>query len=207
MKLTLATFLSIDGVMQSPSDPTEDPRNGFALGGWLVPFVDKTWPQWFPRADAFLLGRRSFELMAAYWPNVTDPDDITAASLNTKPKYVVSNTLTSAAWTPTSFITGDLRTAVEKLKTEPGDELQVHGSGRLARSLHDLGLIDEYRLWTFPVVLGKGLRLFSDGATPTGMALVDHQVTGTGVSIHTFRPTGPIIQGNHKVEAGIDVAH
>jgi dihydrofolate reductase len=166
MKLTLSTFVSIDGVMQSPSDPAEDPRDGFGLGGWLVPFIDKAWPQWFPQADAFLLGRRSFELMGAYWPNVTDPDDITAASLNTKPKYVVSSTLTSAAWAPTSFITGDLRTAVEKLKREPGNEIQVHGSGRLAHSLHDLGLIDEYRLWTFPVVLGKGLRLFSDGPSP-----------------------------------------
>jgi len=206
MKLTLSTFMSIDGVMQSPAHRTEDTRDGFTLGGWLTPFVAEDWPQWFARADAFLLGRRTFEEMSAYWPKVTDPDDITAARLNTRPKYVVSRTLTSAEWAPTTFIAGDLRTAVEELKAQPGDELQMHGSGRLARSLHDLGLIDEYRLWTFPVVLGTGLRLFSEGAIPTSMKIVDHQLTGAGVSIHTFRPAGPVIQGDHEVEDGVEVA-
>jgi dihydrofolate reductase len=113
--------------------------------------------------------------------------------------------MTSSEWAHTSFINGDLRTAVEQLKSQPGDELQVHGSGRLARSLHDLGLIDEYRLWTFPVVLGEGQRLFSDGSMPTSFELVDHKSTSTGVSIHSYRPSGPIAQGAFDIELGAEI--
>ena len=209
MELTLTTFLSIDGVMQSPGGPSEDPSNNFALGGWLVPFADMDMgtyvTEWFSRADAFLFGRKTFEIMAAFWPNVTDPHDDVAARLNGKPKFVATSTTTLAEWAPSTLVHGDLRIAVERLKALPGDEIQVHGSGRLARSLHDLGLIDEYRLWTFPVVLGEGLRLFSDGAIPTSFELVDHKTTSTGVTIHSFRPTGPITQGAFDIEDGAEV--
>jgi dihydrofolate reductase len=209
MKLTLTTFLSIDGVMQSPGAPTEDPRNGFDLGGWLVPFADMDMgnfvTEWFSHADSFLLGRHTYEIFAAYWPNITDPNDPVASRLNGKPKYVASNSMTAAAWQHTSILNGDLGSAVERLKAQPGDEIQVHGSGRLARNLHDLGLIDEYRLWTFPVVLGKGQRLFSDGSLPTSFTLVDHKSTSTGVSIHSYRSTGPITQGTFAIEDGVEV--
>jgi len=211
MELTLTTFLSIDAVMQSPGAPTEDPSNGFTLGGWLVPFADQDMgtfvSQWFSHADAFLFGRRTYEIMAGFWPGVTDPGDVVAARLNNKPKHVVTKTPMTTDWAPSTVIDGDLRTAVEQLKALPGDELQVHGSGRLARALHDLGLIDEYRLWTFPVVLGKGQRLFSDGALPTSLELTSSRTTSTGVTINTFRPTGPLRQGAFAVEAGAEVTH
>ena len=209
MRLTLTTFLSLDGVMQGPGGPHEDTRNGFSLGGWMVPFADAQAgvyvTEWFGHADAFLLGRHTFEIFAGYWPKVTDPGDVVAKKLNNLPKHVVSKTLASTDWAHTEFIATDLRTAVERLKAQPGDEIQIHGSGRLARDLHHLGLIDEYRLWTIPVVLGDGHRLFDAGAHPTSFELVDHKTTGTGVSIHCYRPTGPLTTGEFEIEGGAEV--
>lgn len=209
MRLTITTFLSIDGVMQSPGGPWEDTSNGFDLGGWVPPYIDEGFGAFmdgvFAHADAFLLGRKTFEIFAAFWPDVTDPDDTVATKLNGKTKYVPTSTVAETSWANTTLVDGDLAETVTALKTEPGDELQVHGSGRLARSLHDLGLIDEYRLLTFPVVLGKGSRLFSDGAVPTEFEQVDHTMTGSGISISTLRPTGPARTGDVVIEDGAEV--
>jgi dihydrofolate reductase len=125
-----------------------------------------------------------------------------ATKLNTLPKYVASSTLTAPEWAHTTVLAGDLATAVTELKQQPGRELQVHGSGRLARSLHDLGLVDEYRLWVFPVVLGRGQRLFGDGAAPAGLTLVDSQTTSAGVSVQILHPTGPPKLGEIAIEGG-----
>jgi len=192
MRLTLTTFLTIDGVMQAPGGPTDDGTDGFELGGWLIPFADVDMgayaAEWFAEADAFLLGRKTYEIMRSHWPDVIDPNDIVARKLNTAPKHVVSRALRSPSWPNTHIVTGDLKPAIEALKSAPGGELQVHGSRELARSLHDLGLIDEYRLWTFPVVLGSGERLFEKGSRPTAFELIETKTTSTGISIQSLVP-------------------
>lgn len=194
MKLTLHTFLSLDGVMQGPGGPDEDRSGGFERGGWLVPFADEDFGRivdgWFGETDAILLGRTTYELMHGYWPEVTDPDNLVAAQLNQRPKYVVSTTLTEASWNNSTVIGSDVVNAVAELKAQPGRELQVHGSCRLAQTLHDEGLIDEYRLLVFPVVVGEGKRLFRDGCVPASFSLVDTRATAAGAVAHTFRPAG-----------------
>ncbi|MCU1392430.1 MAG: hypothetical protein JWM34_858 [Ilumatobacteraceae bacterium] len=209
MKLTVTTFLTLDGVTQGPGGADEDRSNGFELGGWLPAFMDPAAgsfvAEWFAHADAFLLGRRTFETFAAFWPRVTDDSDPVARRLNGRPKYVVAGAGTPTVWAGTELITDDLATAVGAIKALPGDEVQVHGSGTLVRALHDLGLIDEYRLWTYPVVLGQGRRLFTDGVAPRSFKLVDRRSTTTGVTISCLRPTGPIRQAGFEVEEGIEV--
>ena len=146
-RLVLTTFASVDGVMQSPGAPDEDRSGGFEMGGWLVPYVDASTAafavEWIQQAGGILLGRRSYEMLASYWPHVTDPDDVLARHLNRLPKYVVSTTLTDPAWRPATVIAGDLVTEIKRLKADGDGELQVHGSRRLARSLIGQGLIDE----------------------------------------------------------------
>src|SRR5262249_11951390 len=168
-------------------------------GGWLVPFADMDMgtyaTEWFAEADAFLLGRKTYEIMRSHWPTVTDPNDVVATKLNTLPKHVVSRALPSSSWANTHAVVGDLKPAIEALKSAPGRELQVHGSRELAQSLHDLRLIDEYRLWIFPVVLGNGHRLFAGGSVPTAFELIDNKTTSTGVSIHSLVPRGAPTMG------------
>ncbi|MFC8228339.1 dihydrofolate reductase family protein [Streptomyces sp. NPDC057287] len=195
-KLTLTTFVSLDGVMQAPGDPDEDTAGGFRHGGWLAPFADEGMAAFmnevFDRSGAYLLGRRTYDIFSAYWPRVTDPLDPIASRLNTLPKHVVSTTLTDPAWENTTVVSGDLTSGIARLKEETAEgELQIHGSGVLARSLMPHGLIDEVNLLVHPVYLGSGKRLFPDGGQPTAYELTDARTTGSGISIHTYRPVGP----------------
>lgn len=207
MLLTVNAFLSLDGVMQGPGGAEEDTTGNFARGGWLMPHFDADTGAvvdgWFARTEALLLGRTTYELMQPHWSQVTDPDDHVAATLNNGPKYLVSTTMqeSAAPWKNTTILrsTEDVR----GVKDQPGGELQVHGSLALARSLHDAGLVDEYRLIVFPVVVGQGRRLFGDGCVPSGFSVVSHSITSTGAVALTLRPV-PFTTGMVTVEDGRD---
>lgn len=205
MKLAVTMFVSMDGIQQGPGGPGEDDSNGFDLGGWLVPYADQdmgeTMCEWFTDADAFLLGRKTYEIMAAHWPLITDPNDPVGAALNTLPKYVPSGTVRELDWHNSHLIDGDLVAAVTELKAQPGRTLQVHGSGRLVQSLLRAGLVDELRLITFPVVLGKGQRLFETGAIPAAWQLTEVRATGAGAIVQTYENAGAPAIGTIVVDA------
>jgi dihydrofolate reductase len=194
MELTVTTFLSVDGVYQGPGGPDEDRSDGFDRGGWLVPHFDEATGQFmnevFGPADAFLLGRRTYDIFAASWPKATDPDDPVATKLNTLPKYVVSRTLKNPEWANTTVLGGDPVSAVRDLKESDGRELQVHGSGQLVRFLLENDLVDRLNLLVFPVIVGAGRRLFPESGMATGLALDESRTTGSGVTISVYRPTG-----------------
>ncbi|MFC4148474.1 dihydrofolate reductase family protein [Micromonospora mangrovi] len=200
MRLTLTTFLTLDGVVQGPGAPDEDRSAGFDLGGWVPPHFDESVGEHmtgiFERADAFLLGRRTYDIFAAWWPNVTDEADPIGTKLNRLPKYVATTRTDALTWSGAERLDDDLAKAVTALKEQPGRELQVHGSGRLARSLMREGLIDTYHLLIFPVVLGRGERLFADGVPPTGLRLTDSRTSGTGVTMTTYENTGAPVFGS-----------
>jgi dihydrofolate reductase len=204
MRLTLHTFLTLDGVMQAPGGPEEDPSGGFSYGGWSFPYGDEDFgvavAGWFGHASAFLLGRKTYQIFAGYWPRVTDPTDPVASKLNALPKYVPSATLTSADWHNSTLIGGDVAAEVAKLKESPGDELQVHGSGQLAQTLIGHDLVDEYRLLYFPVHLGSGKKLFRDGAKGAALRLIQSSVTSTGVIIACYQPDGPVRTGSYDLD-------
>ena len=194
MQLAVTTFLSVDGVYQGPGGPEEDRRDGFDRGGWLVPHFDEATGQFmdevFGEVDAFLLGRRTYEIFAASWPNATDPNDAVAKALNTLPKYVASSTLTNPEWANTTVLEGDLASAVRSLKERDGSELQVHGSGKLVQFLLANDLVDRLNLLVFPVIVGAGRRLFPDRGIATGLALEESRSTPSGVAISVYRPSG-----------------
>ncbi len=195
MELTATTFISLDGVCQGPGGPTEDPSDGFERGGWLAPHFDEGCGTFitevFERADAFLLGRRTYEIFAGFWPKQTDPNDPVASLLNSLPKYVPSTTLAKPDWAGTEVLTGDVAARIRELKAKPGRELQVHGSGQLVRFLLDQGLLDELNLLVFPVIVGQGRRLFPEDGSALGLSLESSRTTGSGVTISVYRPTGP----------------
>ena len=203
MRLTLHTFLTVDGVMQAPGGPAEDPSSGFEHGGWLVPYADDdmgaTMVGWFEQADAFLLGRRTYEIFAAAWPTVTNPDDPIASKLNTLPKHVASRTLDEVSWSGARLLEGDVAEQVAALKRVPGRELQVHGSGQLAQTLMKHDLIDEYRLLIYPVLLGDGRRLFAEGTIPSALHLVDSRTTSSGVTLNTYESAGKPSYGSFEL--------
>jgi dihydrofolate reductase len=195
MKLTTTTFVSVDGVMQGIGGPDEDRSGGFERGGWTTPLWDKEagafLNQVYQRADAFLFGRRTYEIFAGSWGVVPDPGiNPIAEALNTRPKYVASTTLTDPQWADTTVLAGEVATAVRELKAKPGRELQVHGSGALIRWLLDNNLVDEFNLFIFPVVVGQGTRLFPDTGPDTALELVESRATPRGVTIQVYRPTG-----------------
>ena len=198
-KLTVTAFVSLDGVMQAPGGPKEDTGGGFKYGGWTAPFGNEelfaSILQWFSRAESFLLGRKTYKIFADYWPKSTDPNDPIAKPLNSLPKYVASKTLKKVGWNNSTLLKGNIVTAIRKLKTMEGGEIQVHGSSGLLQTLLKAQLIDEFRLMIFPVVLGKGKRLFGSGATPVGLELVDSKRTATGVMIQVYRPAGVVRTG------------
>jgi len=177
MKLTVQTFLTLDGVTQAPGGPEEDPSGGFTLGGWQAPFDDPVGDEFVSElnshASAFLLGRRTFDIFRGFWPDQTDPANPIATAINSLPKYVASNSFSDADATwrgeypdTARLVTGDVVASVQALKNEPGDELQVWGSGMLLQTLLRCELVDRFRLMTFPVVLGSGRRLFNEGILP-----------------------------------------
>jgi dihydrofolate reductase len=203
MKLTMQMFLTLDGVLQAPGGPNEDTDAGFPYGGWSFPYGDEDFGNavttWFENADAFLLGRRTYEIFAGYWPEVTDPDNPIASKLNALPKYVASTTLTSVGW-HNSTLLSDAIADVRKLKEQPGGELQVHGSGALVQSLMEHDLIDEYRLFTHPVHLGTGKKLFREGARAAALELISSTTTKSGIVISAYKPAGEVQLGSYELE-------
>ena len=193
MKLTTTTQVSVDGVMQGCGGPDEDRSGEFERGGWAMGLFDNEAmtfvDQVYQRADAFLFGRRTYELFAGYWGVRADINPI-AAALNTRPKYVASTTLTDPQWADTTVLSGDVAAAIGELKARPAGELQVHGSGALTRWLLDNDLVDEMNLLIVPVVVGQGTRLFPGTGPDIALELVDSQSTPKGVSIQAYRPTG-----------------
>jgi dihydrofolate reductase len=202
-ELTITTFLTIDGVMQAPGGPQEDTSGGFPYGGWLVPHADadmgKTMVEIFSKADAFLLGRTTYDIFAAHWHRVTDPNNFIAGKLNSLPKFVASRTQTAFSWKETSPIR-DVTKEIVDLKKRFSGEVQVHGSCGLAQTLIENDLIDEYRLLTFPVILGIGKRLFGVGAVPTTLTLVKSSITSKGVVVNVYRRGGKLKTGSFALD-------
>ena len=193
MKLTATMMLTVDGVYQGPGAPDEDRRGGFDRGGWVAPHFDEDAGAFvtsvFERADALLLGRKTWEIWDAYWPH-HDQGDVVSHGINVLPKYVPSTTLTAPTWQNTHVISEDVEATVRELKDQPGHELQVHGSGALLRWLLERDLVDELNLQIYPVVVGEGMRLFAERGRTHGLTLVESRSTSSGVAIQVYRPAG-----------------
>jgi dihydrofolate reductase len=197
-KLIVSTFLTLDGVMQAPGGPEEDDSGGFAYGGWSVNYWDDLMGQVMTEAMSvpfdLVLGRRTYDIFAAYWPHA--PEEAGSKPLNDATKYVASRSRPTLEWGQSVLIDGDAADGTAELKKGDGPELQVHGSGNLIQTLMRHNLVDEYRLWVFPVVIGSGKRLFSDGTIPSALKLVDTKVSTTGVVIGTYEPAGEVVTGS-----------
>jgi len=198
-KLIASTFVSLDGIMQAPGGPEEDPTGGFTLGGWSFGYWDESMDPSTAGFDGrdreLVLGRRTYQIFEAFWPEQPE-EDPTAKTLNAAKKYVASRTLTTLHWNNSTLLQGDVTSAIIALKAQPGADLQVIGSGNLIQTLQTAALIDEYNVWTFPVVLGRGKRLFSESARPSALRLVHSQVSTTGVVMSTYVPDGEIQPGS-----------
>jgi dihydrofolate reductase len=196
-KLIVQTFLTLDGVMQAPGGPGEDDDGGFAHGGWSVNYWDEQMGQVMGEATsrpfAMVLGRRTYDIMAAYWPNA--PAEAGGEVFNDATKYVASRSRPTLEWSNSVLVGGDAADGLAALKQEDGPELQVHGSANLIQTLLAHNLVDQYRLWVFPLVLGSGKRLFADGTVPSGLRLADSTVSTTGVMMCTYEPAGEVVPG------------
>ncbi len=197
-KLLVTTFLTLDGVMQAPGGPGEDDDGDFGYGGWSFKYWDDTLGE--VMADTMgkpfdlLLGRRTYDIFAGYWP--TAPAEAGGAGLNAATKYVASRGRPNLDWQNSVLIEGDVADGVAALKAGDGPELQVHGSGNLIQTLLAYNLVDEFQLLVFPVVVGAGKRLFADGTLPAGLSLVDSRVSGSGVVVGRYRPAGALVTGS-----------
>jgi dihydrofolate reductase len=200
-ELVVNTFLTLDGVMQAPGGPEEDPADGFEHGGWSFGYWDEQMQSAMGESMSkpfdLVLGRKTYEIFAAHWPHTDDPG---AVPLNRATKHVASTTRHELEWENSKLIEGDVPEAVRALKQQDGPELQVHGSANLIQTLLEHGLIDEFRLWIFPLVLGKGKRLFDGGTLPAGLELAGSQVSSTGVIIATYRSGAEIKGGSFAAE-------
>ncbi|VVB53444.1 Uncharacterised protein [uncultured archaeon] len=196
-KLVVTTFITLDGVMQAPGGPEEDPTGGFTHGGWSFNYWDDMMGQvmgeFMAKPSELLLGRKTYEIFAAHWPYIKD--DPAADKLNSVKKYVVSRTLDEASWNNSTLVTGNVVQTIRNLKEQKGPEIQVHGSSNLIQTLLKNDLIDEFRLWIFPITIGKGKRLFSDGTQPASLKLIDSKTSTTGVIIATYEPAGELKTG------------
>jgi dihydrofolate reductase len=203
-KLLVTTFLTLDGVMQAPGGPEEDPSEDFAYGGWSVNYFDDDVGRAMDKVMAkpfdLVLGRKTYEIFAAFWPNA--PEEAGGKPLNAATKYVASRTFSqdSLEWEKSVLIEGDVAEGVAALKQQDGPELQVHGSCNLLQTLLSHNLIDEFHLLVFPVVVGSGKRLFADGTLPSGLKLVESMVSTSGVMIGRYIPAGDIPIGSFAVE-------
>ena len=197
-KLIASTFASLDGIMQAPGGPEEDATGGFALGGWMsaygVDSVDISAAGFDGKDRELVLGRRTYEIFEAYWPQQPDDNPI-AKTFNATRKYVASRTLKALRWNNSTLLHGDVASAIIALKAHPGPDLQVIGSANLIQTLQAAALIDEFNVWTFPVVLGRGKRLFSETARPSALRLVHSKLSATGVVMSSYVPNGEIELG------------
>jgi dihydrofolate reductase len=199
--LVVSMFLTLDGVMQAPGGPEEDPTGGFTHGGWSVGYWDEPMGERMGEVMGgpfdLLLGRKTYEIFAAHWPHSDEPG---AEELNSARKYVASRTLDSVEWNNSTLLEGDVAEAVAKLKQEDGPEIQVYGSGDLLQTLLEHDLVDEFRIMIFPVVLGTGKRLFAEGAVPAGLTLAESAMSTTGVFMATYKREGDIRYGSFALD-------
>jgi dihydrofolate reductase len=202
-KIVVATFTSLDGVMQAPGGPQEDPIGGFTFGGWTAPYFDEelgaSLGQIFGRPFDLLLGRKTYDIFAAHWPYVTEPNNPIAGVFNRVTKYVASRSNPKLTWQNSQLLGADIVSSLKRLKREEGPDLLVQGSSGLLQTLWKNGLVDEFSVLIFPVVLGKGKRLFGDGAMPAGLKLVKSQSFPTGVIVANYYPDGAVKTGDFQL--------
>jgi len=193
-KIVVNAFLTLDGVMQAPGGPDEDLEGGFEHGGWQFPYADEVMGRLitdgFADADGFLLGRKTYDIFSNYWSKITDPDNAIAASLNSLPKYVMSRSLEQVTWNNSSLLKGDVVAEIQKLRKEPGRTIQTWGSTDALQTLMKNGLIDEYRIFIFPVVLGSGKRLFGGGTVPLALKQTESVTSDKGATFHRLVSAG-----------------
>ncbi|HUF15111.1 MAG TPA: dihydrofolate reductase family protein [Acidimicrobiia bacterium] len=201
-QLIVQTFLTLDGVMQAPGGPEEDDSGGFSHGGWSVNYWDEQMGEIMDEATskpfAMVLGRKTYDIMAAHWPHA--PEETGAKVFNDATKYVASRSRPNLEWSNSVLIEGDAADGIAALKQEDGPELQVHGSGNLSQTLLRHNLVDQFRLWVFPVVVGAGKRLLAEGTIPSGLRLLDSNVSTTGVVMGTYEPAGDIVTGSFALD-------
>ena len=203
-KLVVSAFVTLDGVMQAPGGPSEDRDGGFEHGGWSVPYFDEVMGaimvEQFAGMESLLLGRRTYEIFAAHWPYVTDENDPVATKLNAMPKYVASRSLREVTWNNAHLLRGDVPEAVSELKARSDGEINVQGSSNLIATLQRHDLVDAYRLFVEPVVLGTGKRLFAEGTTPAALTLTDVRTTSTGAAFCTYERAGAPGYGSFELD-------